>query len=316
MTLYNLLQNDAHVAAASNDITVIEKTGRAQLSCAGVYFKNTLQAAAEFGHCTIIKHLLETITDINIQNGNPLNAAVERNHLNAARLLIKRGADVNISITDFGSLLQKAVYHQHTDMVSLLIVNGAAIEGQYSKYGSPLTIAAYRTACNTQMLEILITAGADIYQKNSLRPTAIECAVIANYVENVKILLSRGAQGDQALQRAVKLKLLFIARALLDHKPESLQFLAALASSPLVLAVKNEDVEMILLLLEKVQPCFRVPFIDVFDLEQECTAIDLAIQSGQTQIAKILITLVAYSYDNSLYEEYLFTLRNRGIYRS
>jgi ankyrin repeat protein len=95
---------------------------------------------------------MEMNVSINPLKGNPLRAAVERNHTEAALLLLQRGAQVNVPIGHHGSLLQGAVFNKQLEMVRLLLAWGATVNEDLSKYGPPLEIASYRTDGNEDML--------------------------------------------------------------------------------------------------------------------------------------------------------------------
>jgi len=299
--LYDLLRNNLHVKAALNDISGLQIHMKANSNERGAYFENTLQTAAHFGHYTIITLLLNYGAAINPLKGNPLRAAVERNHTEAALLLLQRGAQVNVPIGHHGSLLQDAVFNKQLEMVRLLLAWGAIVNEDLSKYGPPLEIASYRTDGNEDMLSTLIAAGAE------LNSTPVESAAIFDHRRNVEYLLQHGAPGDRALKHAVQLKLLRVVRSILDRYPELLEIITSTSWSPLTCAVSHGDFRMIVLLLSRVRPFFRHTLIGLSDIEHGATALELAFQNRNSKIIRILTDTISFLHVPHI----IFRFRNR-----
>jgi len=294
------------VKAALNDISGLQIHMEANSNERGAYFENTLQTAAHFGHYTIITLLLDYGAAINPLKGNPLRAAVERNHTEAALLLLQRGAQVNVPIGHHGSLLQGAVFNKQLEMVRLLLAWGAIVNEDLSKYGPPLEIASYRTDGNEDMLSTLIAAGAEVHRKDSLNSTPVESAAIFDHRRNVEYLLQHGAPGDRALKHAVQLKLLRVVQSILDRYPELLEIVTSTSWSPLTCAVSHGDFRMVVLLLSRVRPLFRHTLIGLSD-RQHGTALELAFQNRNSKIFRILTDTISFLHVPHI----IYRFRNR-----
>jgi len=294
------------VKAALNDISGLQIHMKANSNERGAYFENTLQTAAHFGHYTIITLLLDYGAAINPLKGNPLRAAVERNHTEAALLLLQRGAQVNVPIGHHGSLLQGAVFNKQLEMVRLLLAWGAIVNEDLSKYGPPLEIASYRTDGNEDMLSTLIAAGAEVHRKDSLNSTPVESAAIFDHRRNVEYLLQHGAPGDRALKHAVQLKLLRVVQSILDRYPELLEIVTSTSWSPLTCAVSHGDFRMVVLLLSRVRPLFRHTLIGLSD-RQHGTALELAFQNRNSKIFRILTDTISFLHVPHI----IYRFRNR-----
>ncbi len=292
--------------AALNDISGLQIHMKANSNERGAYFENTLQTAAHFGHYTIITLLLDYGAAINPLKGNPLRAAVERNHTEAALLLLQRGAQVNVPIGHHGSLLQGAVFNKQLEMVRLLLAWGAIVNEDLSKYGPPLEIASYRTDGNEDMLSTLIAAGAEVHRKDSLNSTPVESAAIFDHRRNVEYLLQHGAPGDRALKHAVQLKLLRVVQSILDRYPELLEIVTSTSWSPLTCAVSHGDFRMVVLLLSRVRPLFRHTLIGLSD-RQHGTALELAFQNRNSKIFRILTDTISFLHVPHI----IYRFRNR-----
>jgi ankyrin repeat protein len=108
---------------------------------------------------------------------SPMNYAVINNDLDATKLLIERGADVNeIGIEDGVSLLGWAAIGNRAGMVDLLIAKGAKVN-YVDKLGmTPLLYAASIDWGDTAVIQKLIAAGADAQMKTPEGRTALDLA--------------------------------------------------------------------------------------------------------------------------------------------
>jgi hypothetical protein len=92
--------------------------------------ENTLlHFAAAAGANTVVRFLVEHGLDVNVDNGagrSPLFLAAQGNHLGAAKLLLKSGADVNGN-SQISHPLNTAAWYGHVEMVALLLDNRAHV---------------------------------------------------------------------------------------------------------------------------------------------------------------------------------------------
>jgi ankyrin repeat protein len=94
--------------------------------------------------------------------GNPLQAAAFRGYSGVLRLLIERGADVNVRSGFFGTALQAAASQGHTDAVNVLLENGANPQiAAAGHYGS--AVAATVALNFGDILQTLLDKGADLF---------------------------------------------------------------------------------------------------------------------------------------------------------
>jgi hypothetical protein len=131
MALRQLILNTLLINSAKNgiisEIRLWLNLG-AQINYANAYGWTALIKAAHGGHTYIVKKLLEVGADINAIGadglGGSLFYAVVRNKPSTIKLLLKKGADVNISdpVHNLTPLLYAATYSIH-DAVILLLAN-------------------------------------------------------------------------------------------------------------------------------------------------------------------------------------------------
>jgi ankyrin repeat protein len=96
------------------------------------YGYSPLHYAAQQNHLQIVKYLLNSgaIPDNQSCGATALHRAVYNGNYEAVNLLIKAGANVNISDTSFGdnnTPLHKALLRGYSDIASMLITNGADV---------------------------------------------------------------------------------------------------------------------------------------------------------------------------------------------
>ncbi|KAK7965799.1 uncharacterized protein PG986_000076 [Apiospora aurea] len=176
-----------------------------------------LQTAAGQGHMGIVKDFLERgahanafTKDSNFAPGTALQGACEAGRLDIAELLFEHGADPDLGGGDEGPPVIAATKHNEEEILRLLVRKGAALNLRGGHDGStPLTNAAefmYRDA-----VELLLDAGADLDLADAKGNTALTVACAADDDAIARLLLRRGADllhvnhdGRNALQVALK----------------------------------------------------------------------------------------------------------------
>jgi ankyrin repeat protein len=94
---------------------------------------STLRAAAWRGNVEILRTLLShgadpnMATSIGMYNPSALSTASSHGHVNAVRMLVEAGADVDQAVTHFGTPLMIALYHGHIDIMRVLVSKGAKL---------------------------------------------------------------------------------------------------------------------------------------------------------------------------------------------
>jgi ankyrin repeat protein len=118
-------------------------------------------------------------------------------------LLIKGGLDPNTKTNNGTTLLMASVLAP--DKVQLLIARGADVKARSASEHDALTIAcAYRGTARS--VQLLLDAGAEVQPPEGLRTrnTPLVFASMTGDLENVRLLISRGAQpSEKALSQAV-----------------------------------------------------------------------------------------------------------------
>lgn len=143
----------------------------------------------------VIKTLLEAkanINEIDKKGRTPLIHAVKKNNLPATQTLLDQGADVSIQDLQGNDALRHAVISKTSvDIIRLLINKGANVNLPDSERITPLILAA--KCDNAEAAKLLIDRGADILAEDHDCQTALRYAAINNHLSTLKVLLHAGA---------------------------------------------------------------------------------------------------------------------------
>jgi len=162
-------------------------------------FYSVIFLAIWYGLEKFVEHLMTKGADLNYRfrdNTNCLTLAVKKNHLNIAKMLLKRrNVKSKIDIknkTVEATPLEFAILSNYDEMAKLLIDHGANVNVRDSKYRHSIL----HSACHTGTLDIvkvLIEKGADIEAKTHDGLTPLMTAVMFKKVTIVQYLLEQGA---------------------------------------------------------------------------------------------------------------------------
>lgn len=231
---------------------------------------SALGFAAQSGQVAVVELLLTRGADINAITGRmsggdekttPLSMAVNAGRTQVVSLLLDRGAQSSSLDKHFAgyNLLQLAAFHGHTDTVRLLLDRGFKIETRTARGETPLFVAAGSGHLETTRL--LLERGADVHNRNTAGLTALDVAAGADAVQVIALLRAHGAPWSNSsleLGHAVATGDLEKVRALLKAgaNPDFVQpGHEGKVSKPLLLvAVENQNVEIVRALLEKAHP--------------------------------------------------------------
>lgn len=134
---------------------------------------------------------------------SPLRIAVGNDNIEAVKLLLLKGSEVNYWHPKYGSAFIEAVHIGDSAMIDLLIVKGIRFN-EYDSIGyTPLIIASNNSDKRT--VKLLLQKGVDINEKDTSGNTALIYAVIAGNNEMVDFLLNNGANPLIANLKTVKL---------------------------------------------------------------------------------------------------------------
>ena len=151
--------------------------------------------AARKGDVAAITAALDAGADINASEGGgtALYFAVKRGHLAAAKLLIERGAKVNVGSKYWGYLLTIAAAKTRVDLMTLLLANGANPNATFD--GESVLHVAVKYGC-LACVRTLVDAGADVnaptYDIHYPGRTPIHLAIRYGYPEIADYLMAHG----------------------------------------------------------------------------------------------------------------------------
>ncbi|KAJ7150077.1 ankyrin repeat-containing domain protein [Mycena crocata] len=160
-------------------------------------FGTALQAAVSMGRTS------ETPFSLNMDRAGVVEATVEYSgsalqavspsaHDDVVRLLIEKGADVNLRAGDFGSALQVAAYWDHQDLAQLLLENGADVNARNSgPFGNALQAASYDG--HEALVRLIMGIGADVNLEGGEFGSALYAAAVQGHEEIVRLLIEKGA---------------------------------------------------------------------------------------------------------------------------
>jgi ankyrin repeat protein len=153
-----------------------------------------LHAAAHEGHLEAARLLVKRKADvkmINSSNRTALCSAYDGSHLDVMQMLLESGADVEEKYAYSARLLHIASHHGQADVVELLIRNGANVDVRDSVSQTPLHEAS--TNGHLKVVEILLDKGANVNAETNGQSTPLHGASEGGHVEVVRTLLERGA---------------------------------------------------------------------------------------------------------------------------
>ncbi|HEY2013561.1 MAG TPA: ankyrin repeat domain-containing protein [Bryobacteraceae bacterium] len=184
------------LTAEGSDVNVINADGETPLMYAAMYSDaNTVARLLERGANPNAKSLTGT-TALMLASGS----------ISKTRLLVEHGADVNArSVTGRTPLLMAASRSGSGKVVEYLLAHGANINAKDELKGmaaipagsggsTPLIEAA--KIRDGQALRALLAAGANVQAKDNSGADALAAAALNGNLENVRLLLARGAHVD------------------------------------------------------------------------------------------------------------------------
>lgn len=149
--------------------------------------------AAKKGDIAAIAAALDAGANVNEPDGyaTPLYYAVSRQHLDAAKLLIERGADVNAGSKIGGPPLMAAVAKNKLELITLLLAHGADPNSTV-RGPTPLHVAVKRGCLDC--VKALVSAGADVNARtaDAVAQTPIHLARFYDYSEISEYLMANG----------------------------------------------------------------------------------------------------------------------------
>ena len=176
--------------------SVLAQMPRSSIDLVDASGRTTLSWAAGKGDRDAMKELLRCGADpshADKDGWTPLHwSAYAQNH-ECVRLLLAAKADINAKDRHGNTAFSIALYNteiDNPDLVEILISHGADIESINEDGWTPLHLAAWRN--NAKCLSLLLRKGADINAKDSYGNNTLKIAIIFNCHQAVKTLLDHG----------------------------------------------------------------------------------------------------------------------------
>ena len=228
-------------------------------------FGPSIQKAAEEGDLARVRALLAahpTSVDATDDKGRtPLYNAADSGHLDVVKLLLEKGATVDVRTKEEGPYdnhitpLMAAAGRGHLDVVKLLLEKGAAVDARGRNGSTPLSFAAEDG--HAEVAKLLLEKGAAVDPRGSEDSTPLYFAALFGHFDVVKLLLEKGAavdarrgDGSTPLMEAAWDGHLEVVKLLLE-KGAAVDAMRDDGIRPLLLAAKAGHFEVVKLLLEK-----------------------------------------------------------------
>ncbi|KAJ7269766.1 ankyrin repeat-containing domain protein [Mycena rebaudengoi] len=160
----------------------------------GVAMGGALQSAVIGGHVVMVRLLLEKGANIDLnddEHATALHIASRKGHVEIVRLLLERGAGVNIYDSQDETALYMAAEAGHVEVVRLLLERGADVNARAEQTSSALQAAA--SSGNIEVVRLLLEKGADINAQGGRYGSALHGASSYENIELVRFLLQNGA---------------------------------------------------------------------------------------------------------------------------
>lgn len=141
---------------------------------------------------------------VNLKNGKEkgfLHAAIFKDHLEVAELLLKKGMDINSTVRGQSTAVHVAVNYNRIKGIELLLSYGAdpTIRALYDN--TPLDSATYTG--NIDCVKILVNRGSDVNAMGTiLSLTPLDNAVLNDKFDSIECILSFGTVSETTKTRA------------------------------------------------------------------------------------------------------------------
>ncbi len=203
------------------DIVQLLLENGANANAVGFCHQTPLHDAARRGYIDIARLLLENNANIdavdNCEN-TPLAWAEKDSQIETMQFLLDHGTNIDVVNTVLG----EAARNNHIEAVKLLLANGADVNAQ-SKYGHTALHHAARSEKRIAIAQLLLANGADANIPNKYGDTALYNAIensikesssspqVLRSVKMVELLLDHGVDVDAIISEKTKLTPLLFA---------------------------------------------------------------------------------------------------------
>ncbi|XP_034027154.1 histone-lysine N-methyltransferase EHMT1-like [Thalassophryne amazonica] len=203
------------VACQNNHLDTVKYLLRAgaAVSCKDLMGFTCLHLSAKLGHFDIVQHLLSKASKyINCQDKGgwtPITWAIEYKHKELVRLLLARGADVNMRDKEENVCLHWAALAGCADIAQVLLDARCDLSAVNIHGDSSLHVAARENHLECVML--FLSRGADSNQQNNEGETPLDCSVNGSKVWTIlntnkkltNVWRGRDSHGERLLSRDI-----------------------------------------------------------------------------------------------------------------
>jgi len=153
-----------------------------------------LHLTSSRGHVDVARMLVERGADVSVQaeyGRTALHLALFGGHVDVARMLVERGADVSVQAEDGWTALHWASYKGHVDVARMLVERGADVSVQAEDGWTALHLAL--SGGHVDVARMLVERGADVSVQAKYGRTALHLASSGGHVDVARMLVERGA---------------------------------------------------------------------------------------------------------------------------
>ncbi len=211
----------------------------------GAPISRSLFLFLEEGHddVEVVRRFLENGADANYRDpesgGTPLHGAARSRNVEAVRLLVARGADVNAADRGGRTPLHDGVSYKSLDVVKILVGSGANVNSKNREGETPLRSVVYWDGKQEAMELVTLFLGRG-FDLPSVDPAFLNDAIARGHGEIALLFLEKGARfNDDSLRHAAwkgdqELFFLLLERGANPVQPSILESGCASGSVPIV----------------------------------------------------------------------------------